>query len=147
MLQVHHNRNKFKATGGCILHLAMTFIGILDGISDVKRGLARLQPLELKRRERHMTAELVEDCMNISLEVPTTIEALVTRTPAPMIRRAASGQPLVDKAPLLHLVWRPQKLILRSMKKYAMFYGARRLASRSLVVQSIKERMKQVPRQ
>ena len=132
-LRVKPGRRRISDASDCILPLALTFIGIHDGTSDVDRAFSRVHLLECKRRERHMSPELLHDCLSICLETPSTIEALVTQTPVPM-RLSAS-----DKSPMLQLLWRPQQLVVRAMGKYAMFFGTRRYASRSVLVRTLAE--------
>ena len=65
MLRVKPGRRRFSDASDCILPLALTFIGIHDGTSDVERAFSRVQLLECQRRERHMSRELLHDCLNI----------------------------------------------------------------------------------
>jgi len=117
-------KRKFRANMSCVVQLALTYICILDVTTDVERCFARLQRLEIKPRERHCHPSRLHDSLNIVLEVPSTVDALVTRTPTPVR--------LDSKAPLLHLMWRTGPLLTKAQAKYAEFFGRKRLPCRSI---------------
>ena len=128
---------RFRKDMQFVVSLALTFIGILDVTTDVERCFARLQRLEIKSRERHCHPSRLHDSLNIVLEVPSSVEALVTRTPAP-VRLSASS-----KAPLLQLMWIPGPLITSAQAKYAEFFGQKRLACRSMEAKPLALRAKE----
>lgn len=109
---------------------------ILDVTTDVERCFARLQRLEIKSRERHCHPSRLHDSLNIVLEVPSTVDALVTRTPTPVR--------LDSKAPLLHLMWRPGPLLTKAQAKYAEFFGRKRLPCRSMEAVPLALRAKEI---
>ena len=125
-LRVRRDCNTFRADMQCVVSLAVTFIGLLDVTTCVERCFARLQRLEIKSRERHCHPSRLHDSLNIVLQVPSNVDALVTRTPAP-VRLSASS-----KAPLLQLLWLPSPLITKAQSKYAEFFGRRALECRSM---------------
>lgn len=109
--------------------LILTFISMLDCTSDVERTFASLQFLEMKRRERHCSPQSLTDQLMVYQEVPHEIDALVVREPATAkdSTRLAAG----EKALVTKLLWKPGNLLCKAMKKYAEFYGSRRLTNRS----------------
>jgi len=133
-----------KACGSALRPLILTYISLLECTSDIERCFAKVQLAEMKRRERHTTPEMLTDQLLVNLEVPGEIDALVVREPATirLPARVAAG----EKAPITQLAWRPGKLLCRAMKKYAEFFGARALASRSQKVQTMDALAAQVCR-
>jgi len=80
-VRIKENSRKFRADMNCVVHLALTYIGILDVTTDVERAFSRIQRLEIKSRERHCHPSRLQDSLNIMLEVSVCVDALVTRTP------------------------------------------------------------------
>ena len=80
----------FRKDMHCVVSLALTYIGILDVTTCVERCFSRLQRLEIKSRERHCHASRLHDSLNIVCEVPSNVDALVSRAPAP-VRLSASA--------------------------------------------------------
>ena len=126
-------RRGARESGSELLPLILTYISLLDGTSDVERMFARLELTELKRRERHMSAEMLTHTI-LTLEAPDEVDALVTREapPAPTQQQAT-----------LEFMWRPCKLLLRAMAKYAEFWGTRRYASRCVELKPMGIRRQQ----
>ena len=106
---------KFRRDLRYVVHLTVTYIGILDATANVERCFARIQRLEIKSRERHCHPSRLQDSLNIVLEVTSKLDALATRTPEP-IRKDG-------KAPLLQLLWRPGPLLCKAQQKYAECFG------------------------
>ena len=131
------NRRKFRADMSCVLHLAVTYIGILDVTTDVERCFSRLQRLEIKSRERHCHPSRLEDSLNIVLEVPSSVDALVDRRHEPMRRES--------KSQIFQEMWRPGPLLIAAQSKYAEFFGQKKLACRSLVVKPLALRATECP--
>ena len=57
---------EFRSTALVMARVTLTYLGILDGTSDIERAFARLE--YMGHRERHMDAETVEDSMHVTLE-------------------------------------------------------------------------------
>ena len=74
--------------------------------------------------------------MNVLLEVPSCVDALVTRTPE------ATRQ--TSSAPLLQIIWRPKALLAKAQRKYAEFFGTKKLACRKMEPLALSDRAKQV---
>ena len=139
-LRLKKEPKKFRPDFSCVVSLTLTFIGILDVTTDVERAFSRLARLEIKSRERHCHPSRLHDSLNIVLEVPSVVDALVTRTPEPL-RLPGRG-----KAPLLQILWRPGPVIRQAQRKYAEFFGIRCLASRSMEVLPLARRAQQLPK-
>ena len=131
---------RVKVKPGCtvIFELILTYIGIMDGSSDVERIFSRLEQAEGKRAVQHHRRELLECICKIAVDGPNDIDDLVHKNPAPTIRKAC-GQTRV-----LIAVWDPDALIKEAQKKYVEFFGGRRLKSRSLAPVPLEEKKEQL---
>jgi hypothetical protein len=127
----HDKPDSFRPEMGQILQIALSFIGSLDGTGDVERAFARLELLEAKRRIRKFHPTHMKDALQVLLEVPRTLDALVTKAPFPIPATAAPGSVVVE------VMWRPKAFILKAQKKYLEFFGGRALKSRSQLIQGV----------
>ena len=98
------------------------------------RTFSRVELLELKRRTRHLDTVALKDEIQIALEAPSELGALVHRQPT---TPAIEGQEI-------QFVWRPRSLVLKAQRKYSEFFGVRYLASRSLKPATLEERANQL---
>ena len=126
---------KFRIDADCLVQLVLSFLGLLQDTSDVERAFATLELLELKRRVRLLPEVAIKDAIQIALEVPSQIGALVLKSPIPY------STPGGEK---VQIVWRPRSFITKSQGKYASFWGSLRLQSRSLAPVSLKTRAAQL---
>ena len=74
------NKMVFRSNATILSRVTLTYLGVLDGTSDVERAFARLDLLESSRRERHLDENAVEDSMHVTLEVVVlaSVSALLT---------------------------------------------------------------------
>jgi hypothetical protein len=135
-VRIKENSRKFRADMNCVVHLALTYIGILDVTTDVERAFSRIQRLEIKSRERHCHPSRLQDSLNIMLEVPVCVDALVTRTPEATRQNSS--------APLLQVIWRPRPLLAKAQRKYAEFFCTKKLTCRSMEPVSLAARAKEL---
>ena len=135
-LRVSDNKAKFRRDMDCVVHLTLTYLGILDVTTDVERAFSSIQRLEIKSRERHCHPSRLQDSLNVMLEVPSRVDALVTRT-TEATRQNSS-------APLLQVLWRPKPLLAKAQRKYAEFFGTKKLTCRSMEPVSLVARAKQL---
>ena len=126
---------KFRADADCLVQLVLSFLGLLQDTSDVERAFATLELLELKRRVRLLPEVAIKDAIQIALEVPSQIGALVLKSPIPY------STPGGEK---VQIVWRPRSFITKAQGKYVSFWGSLRLQSRSLAPVSLKTRAAQL---
>ena len=129
------NSRKFRPEMICVVPLTLTYISIFDVTTDVERAFARIQRLEIKSRERHCRPSRLQDSLNVLLEVPSCVDALVTRTPEATCQNSS--------APLLQVMWRPRLLVAKAQRKYAEFFGTKKLACRSMEPLSLVARAKE----
>ena len=103
---------RIKVKPGCkaIFELILTYIGIMDGSSDVERIFRRLEQIEGKRCVRHHRPELLECICKIAVDGPNNIEDLVRKKPDPTIRRACG------ETRVLIAVWDPDRLIKEAQR-------------------------------
>ena len=127
---------KFRPDMASVVQLTLTYIGILDVTTDVERAFARIQRLEIKSRERHCHPSRLQDSLNVLLEVPSCVDALVTRTPEATRQNSS--------APLLQVMWRPRLLLAKAQRKYAEFFGTKKLVCRSMEPLSLVARAKEL---
>ena len=125
--RVQHVR---QAGHQAFFELILTYLGLMDGTSDIERNFSTLVRLG---NERRLTPKLLRDTRWVALEVPTKIDALVHRVPHPVLVKGA----------FVEAMWRPCKLLTRAMRVFAECFGRRRLASRSRVVQPVSVRRQQ----
>ena len=104
--------NKWRPYADCIVPLVLTFLGIMDGSSDVERNFSQMQLLECRRARRHHSEQVLQDLLKVRLHVPDEF-----RDPC---RDAALSKGMVT-------------FLRRAQTNYGQFFGLRRLASRSMV--------------
>jgi hypothetical protein len=125
----------FRKDFSDIIEIMLSYIGILDGTSDVERLFANVELLEMKRRINHFDPLTMKDALQVLLEIPRQLGALVsvshTAIPSAVVRN--NGREL-------QVLWRPGPIILKAQRKYATFFGTRKLFSRSLARQSLQQR-------
>lgn len=101
------------------------------------RVMAKIEILELKRRVNKMDPLTMKDSLQVLIEVPKTVGALVVTSHQTIAAAAVN-----NKARELQVLWRPGPLLLKAQRKYAAFFGTRSLQSRSLRPQTLFERAK-----
>ena len=134
-LRISEHESQFRRDMDCVVHLTLTYLGILEVTTDVERAFSRIQRLEVKSRERHCHPSRLQDSLNVMLEVPSCVDTLVTRT-TEATRQNSS-------APLLQVLWRPKPSLAKAQRKYAEFSGTKKLACRSMEPISLGARAKQ----
>ena len=105
---------RFSPGKKILISLALTYLGILDGTSDVERCFARVQLLELKRRVREFRPILMKDALQIATEVPSHVGALVRKVARPI--QGKDGRDVT-------VLWRPSPFLLKAQRKYVDFFG------------------------
>jgi hypothetical protein len=125
----------FRKDFADIIEIMLTYIGILDGTSDVERLFAKVELLEMKRRIHHFDCVTMKDALQVLLEIPMQLGALVS-----VSHHAIPSSVVLNNARELQVLWRPGKIILKAQRKYATFFGKRKLVSRSLAPQSTQQR-------
>jgi hypothetical protein len=130
-------RGYFRKDFADIIEILLTYIGILDGTSDVERLFAKVELLEMKRRINHFDCLTMKDALQVLLEIPRQLGALVS-----VSHHSIPSSVVQNNARELQVLWRPGKVILKAQMKYASFFGKRKLLSRSLTTQSIQQRAK-----
>jgi hypothetical protein len=96
----------------CIVPLVLTYLGIMDGSSDVERNFAQLTLLECRRSRRHHGEQFLQDLLKVRLHIP------------PEFRETTLGQAQWSQT--------VSAFLQRAQSQYAEFFGHRRLASRSM---------------
>ena len=102
----------WRPCADCIAPLVLTYIGIMDGTSDVERNFAQLTLVEPARARRHHTEQFLQDILKVRLHAPKEFREM----------RLASEDWGEVVASFLHA----------AQRKYAAFFGLRRLASRAM---------------
>ena len=111
--------HKWRAHADCIVPLVLTFVGIMDGSSDVERNFSQMDLLECRRARRHHTEQVLQDLLKVRLHIPDEF-------------RDHGGNPACSKGMVAFL--------RRAQTKYGEFFGLRRLASRSMVPVDLEEK-------
>ena len=130
--------NKVKPGCMVIFELILTYVGLMDGSSDVERIFKRLEQIEGKRAVRHHRPELLECICKVAVDGTSNINELA-RTNPDVMTRSAYGESRV-----LVTVWNPDNLIKEAQMMYLDFFGGRRLQSRSLVPVPLDKRREQM---
>ena len=101
----------WRPEADCIVPLVLTFLGIMDGSSDIERNFSMLELVECRRAKRHHSEQFLQDMLKVRLEAPEEF-----RKP-----QLGTG---CEQAGL--------QFLLAAQRQYAKFFGTRRLASRSM---------------
>ena len=101
----------WRPTADCIVPLVLTYLGVMDGSSDVERSFSQLSLAECRRAQGHHKEQFLQDTLKVRLHAPGEFrEALLTN---PEWSRAVG------------------RFLDAAQRKYAELFGLRRLASRS----------------
>ena len=92
--------------------LVLTYLGIMDGSSDVERSFSQLTLAECRRAKRHHAEQFLQDLLKVRLHAPAEFRDVLL-TNAEWSRAAC-------------------RFLGAAQHKYAEFFGVRRLASRSM---------------
>lgn len=98
----------WRPSADCIVPLTLTYLGVMDGSSDIERNFSHMQLLECRRAKRHHTEQFLQDLLKVRLHAPDEVRSLTGSSSSCDFIAAARA-------------------------RYAQFFGARRLASRSVV--------------
>ena len=112
--------HKWRPHADCIVPLVLTFLGIMDGSSDVERNFSQMTLLECRRARRHHTEQVFQDLLKIRLHIPDEL-------------RNHGGDPAWSRGMVAFLH--------RAQANYGEFFGLRRLASRSMVPVDHEEKL------
>ena len=66
----HRGLHKWRPHVDCIVPLVLTFLGIMDGSSDVERSFSQMELLECRRARRHHGEQALQDLLKIRLHIP-----------------------------------------------------------------------------
>ena len=102
---------EWRPHADCIVQLVFTFLGIMDGSSDVERSFSQMDLLECRRARRHHTEQVLQDLLKVRLHIPDEFQT-------------HGADAAWSKSTLAFL--------RRAQAKYGEFFGLRRLASRSM---------------
>ena len=116
----------WAASVSALMPLVLNYLGILDGSSDVERIFARMELTECKRAVGHHRPSALSDVLKVALDGPRTKEALLRTAARPRKHRCDGGTHVVESA------WNCRSFVVDCQKKYAEFFGTRKLKSRSL---------------
>ncbi len=129
---------RFRTDAACVRELAFTYLGIMDGSSDVERMFATLELCETKRSHRHHNPQNLFNLLKVALDGPRDMESLMLIAPQP-------GEVTVNQVTqAVSVMWKPDKFITLCQQKYAEFFGVRSLPSRSLAPCPLSERARQL---
>jgi hypothetical protein len=103
----------WRPRSNCIAQLVLTYLGIMDGSSDVERAFSHLQLAECARAHRHHKPQVLQDILKVRLHAP------------PEFR---------DQGRLGLMSRSADAFLERAQAKYGEFFGRRRLASRSMML-------------
>ena len=101
----------WRSNAECIVPLVLTYLGIVDGSSDIERHFSTMQLVECRRAKRHHEELFLQDLLKVRLHAPEEFR------PAQL----GAGRELAEHA-----------FVKAAQRQYAKFFGIRRLASRSL---------------
>ena len=107
----------WRLRADCIVPLVLTFLGIMDGSSDIERHFSTLELLECRRAKRHHSEQFLQDLLKVRLHAPEEFRAPI------------AGGKLEEHA-----------FIRAAQMQYASLFGTRRLASRSVTPVSTEEK-------
>ena len=101
----------WRPNADCIVPLVLTYLGIMDGSSDIERNFSTLELVECRRAKRHHTEQFLQDLLKLRLQAPEEF-----------------------RKPQLGTSWERTELqfVEAAQRQYAKLFGARRFASRSL---------------
>jgi hypothetical protein len=108
----------WRREADCIVPLVITFLGIMDGSSDIERNFSMLELTECRRAKRHHSEQFLQDMLKVRLQAPEEF-----RKP-----QLGAG---CEQAGL--------QFLRAAQRQYAKFFGTRRLASRSMNPVSLDE--------
>ena len=113
--QSRHPRG-WRSSADCIVPLVLTYLGIMDGSSDIERNFSALELVECRRAKRHHSEQFLQDLLKVRLEAPEEF-----------------------RKPQLGTGWEhaEHQFVEAAQRQYAKFFGTRRLASRSLTPVSL----------
>ena len=97
----------------CIVVLVLTYLGIMDGSSDVERNLSQLSLVECVRARRHHCEQLLQDILKVRLHAPDEFRH-------PLLENDEWGKAV-------------GRFLAAAQHKYSELFGQRQLASRSMV--------------
>ena len=114
--QSRHPR-AWRPFADCIVPLVLTYLGIMDGSSDVERNFSTLQLVEARRAKRHHGEQFLQDLLKLRLEAPEEF-----------------------RKPQLGAGWErgEHKFVEAAQRQYAKLFGTRQLASRSMTPVSLE---------
>ena len=106
----------WRSNADCIVPLVLTYLGIMDGSSDIERNFSALELVECRRAKRHHSEQFLQDLLKVRLEAPEEF-----------------------RKPQLGTGWEraQHQFVEAAQRQYAEFFGTRRLASRSLTPVSV----------
>jgi hypothetical protein len=102
----------WRPQADCVARLVLTYLGVMDGSSDVERNFSQMQLLECRRARRHHKEHVLQDLLKVRLHVPDAFRD-----------RVLGAALCPTEEAFLH----------RAQMKYAEYFGCRRLASRSTI--------------
>ena len=83
----------------------------------------------------------MKDEIQIAQEVPRSLNALVDRAPQAMSAELGKGKQF-----FVQVLLRPGPFLKKAMLMYGVYFGRRRLASRSMKPQNVQDKIKQLVR-
>lgn len=101
----------WRPQADCIVPLVLTYVGILDGSSDVERNFSQMGLLECRHSRRHHSEQFLQDLLKVRLHAPEEFRDALLASSA----------------------WnrRVENFLQKAQHKYSVFFGSRVLASRS----------------
>ena len=103
----------WKPSADCIVVLVLTYLGIMDGSSDVERNFSQLALIECVRARRHHCEQLLQDILKVRLHAPAEFHEI-------LLENAEWGKAV-------------GRFLGAAQHKYSELFGQRQLASRSMV--------------
>lgn len=105
-------RPAWRQQADALAPLVLTYLGVMDGTSDVERGFAQMTLVECKRARRHHTEQQLQDILKVRLHAPDEFRDV-------RLGDDSWGESV-------------GAFVRAAQVQYADFFGKRHLASRSL---------------
>ena len=110
---MRHPSTAWKPSADCIVVLVLTYLGIMDGSSDVERNFSQLALIECVRARRHHCEQLLQDILKVRLHAPAEFHEI-------LLENAEWGKAV-------------GRFLGAAQHKYSELFGQRQLASRFMV--------------
>ncbi len=114
--QSRHPRG-WRPNADCLVPLVLTYLGIMDGSSDIERNFSTLELVECRRAKRRHSEQFLRDLQKVRLQAPEEF-----------------------RKPQLGAGWErgERQFVEAAQREYAKLFGTRRLPSRSLIPVSLE---------